>query len=752
MTGSSKRVLAASLAAVMVFSLAACGNTEGGDDDRKLPEWVYVPEYRELEEEGSYYSAKQVGDALYYQFGSFDEEKGTYVAGLRKYSLADGSAETLLEMGDASINQFEVAGDGSIYAMSSEWLPSDTNPEEYEVKYLLMKYGPSGDEVFRQDITEATQENSIDYINNMVVDDQNRVCLFGNSDALVFDGEGAFQGVIKVSDGMGGINDVIKGKDGKIYSYGWSSGGEGGYVLSEVDIDKRAVVNTYANFPGGNGLTAGSEHDFLSYDSSGVYGYTLADQSAEKLFDWVDSDITGEYVQSIGIIEDGRILVVINDWGTSENSLALLSKTPGSEVPQKEIILVGTMSASQELRSAAVKFNKTSDKYRISIKEYIDNTAQWTETTWSDALTRLNNDITSGNCPDLIDAGDIDIQQLTSKGVIEDLTPFLENSTVLKREDFLEPVLNGFTYEGVLAGIPKTFNIQTVAGSSKDLGTEMGWSLEEIIAYSDAHPDASLFDYTSKSNVMYYCMRYNEGAFVDWSTGKCNFNSPEFISLLEFVNRFPEEADYNNDVSAPNRIQRGEVLLDTVYLDGFNEVQMYNEIFGGQAVFIGYPTTDGSVGCALNASNVYAIAAKSKMKDGAWAFLESYLAQENTDRWSWGFPSNKEQLDKKIQEAIKVETYTWVDEDGVEHEEVSSGGGSVSYEDGWTYEYHTTTQEEVDQVLALIEVARPTVSQNSNVMAIIAEEAEAFYKGQKSAAEVADVIQRRIQNYVDENR
>ena len=179
---------------------------------------------------------------------------------------------------------------------------------------------------------------------------------------------------------------------------------------------------------------------------------------------------------------------------------------------------------------------------------------------------------------------------------------------------------------------------------------------------------------------------------------------------------------------------------------------MYNEIFGGQAVFIGYPTTDGSVGCALNASNVYAIAAKSKMKDGAWAFLESYLAQENTDRWSWGFPSNKEQLDKKIQEAIKVETYTWVDEDGVEHEEVSSGGSVISYEDGWTYEYHTTTQEEVDQVLALIEVARPTVSQNSNVMAIIAEEAEAFYKGQKSAAEVADVIQRRIQNYVDENR
>lgn len=736
----------------MVFSLAACGSGENENSDRKLPEWVYVPEYIELEEGGSYWSAKQEGDALYYQFGSYDEESETYVSGIRRYSLTDGSTKST-SLGGGSVSNFGVAADDSIYAVNSEWKPSETNPDEYEPKYFLMKYDASGNEIFHQEITETTQENGVDYINNIVVDDQNRVCLFGSSDALVFDGEGAFLGVIKLSDGMGGINGAGKGKDGKIYTCGWSPNGEGGYTLSELDLEKRTVVNTYSNFPSGNGngLTAGMEHDFLAYDSSGVYGYNLADQSSEKIFDWVDSDITGEYVQSIGVAEDGRIVALVNDWGTNESSLVLLAKTPGSEVPQKEIILVGTMSASQELRSAAVKFNKSSDKYRISIKEYIDNTAEWTETTWSDAQTKLNNDITSGNCPDLIDAGNMDVEQLAAKGVIEDLTPFLENSTVIKKEDYIETVLNGFTYGDVLAGIPKTFNIQTVAGSPTDLGTEMGWSLEELFAYADAHPDANLFDYTSKSNIMYSCMRYNEGAFVDWTTGKCNFNSPEFISLLEFVNRFPEEPDYNSEVSTPNRIQRGEVLLDTVYLSDFNEVQMYNEIFGGKAVFIGYPTMDGSVGCALNASNVYAIAAKSKLKEGAWAFIESYLSQEE-DRWSWGFPSNKEQLDKKIQEAIKVETYTWTDEDGVEHEEVVSGGGGIRYQDGWSYEYHTTTQEEVDQVLALIEVAKPTASQNSDVMAIIAEEAEGFYKGQKSAADVADVIQRRIQNFVDENR
>ena len=116
----------------------------------------------------------------------------------------------------------------------------------------------------------------------------------------------------------------------------------------------------------------------------------------------------------------------------------------------------------------------------------------------------------------------------------------------------------------MLVGIPKNFSIQTIAGSADDLGTEMGWSLDDMIAYADAHPDASLFDYNSKSSIMYYCMMYNEDTFIDWASGKCNFNSPEFISLLEFVNRFPDEVDYDDEVSTPTKIQNGEVLLDNV--------------------------------------------------------------------------------------------------------------------------------------------------------------------------------------------
>ena len=41
---------------------------------------------------------------------------------------------------------------------------------------------------------------------------------------------------------------------------------------------------------------------------------------------------------------------------------------------------------------------------------------------------------------------------------------------------------------------------------------------------------------------------------------------------------------------------------------------------------------------------------------------------------------------------------------------------------------------------------------NDEITNIITEEAEAFFKGQKSVADVANVIQSRVQVYVNENR
>lgn len=778
-----KKAAALALVSAMVLSATACGGSQGDDktgtqgnntgSGAEIKEFVYVPEFLELEGENvSYYNMKYIGDSLYYESHSYDEATGESSDSIVKYSLTDKTATPLsLDMDEnVSFNEYAIASDGSVYAMCYDY-SGDPEPEGYvEPKRMLCRFGTDGAMVFSKDLKEILgQDSSLDlenmYIQSFALDGEDRVYLTVDSKVYLLDAEGNYQGVINTSANW--INGLGCGRDGRMYfSYYDDTSEYGSYALAVIDPDKKAVGETYKDFMSGNGngLCPGTEYDFLIGDGSSVYAYDLKSQKREKLFDWLDSDINGSYANCVGQTEDGKVLAVVNDWESNDNSIALLTRTKASEVAQKETIVIGAMYSDSNLQAAAVKFNKSSDKYRISIKTYMDYNSI-TENSWSDALAKLNNDITSGSCPDIIDLSGLNVGQLAAKGVFEDLNPYLEGSSNLSKEDFVENVMEAYTYDGVLVSIPASFELQTVMGKASDLGDKDGWTIDEMIAYADAHPGTQLFDHAEKLSILNMCMTFNENAFIDWETGECSFDTPEFKSLLEFANRFPDEFQYEDgQASTPTRIQNGEILLERAYIYDFNEMQLYIEMFGGDVTCIGYPTTDGGSGTGLTASQAYAITAKSGLKEGAWEFIESFLTPEeeskenNRGRFGgWGFPNNKKQLQAMAEEAVKVEYVT--DENGeIMKDEngdpiVQNAGMGIGYEDGWSYDYRIPTQEEVDIILDLIDRARPLSSSGGNdeIFNIISEESAAYFQGQKSVDEVTGIIQSRINIYVSEN-
>lgn len=748
-----RRLLAMALAAVTALSLAACGNSAGGETVKK--EWVWVPEFVTIEDESvSYYDMQLVGDALCYQSYDYNEETGEATQSICRYSLADGSIEktplSYVEEKNWSMNRVAFAQDGSMYAVVNVYGEDYSKSETF-----LCKFGADGKQIFAEDMTSLVAES---YTDSIAIDGEGRIYVAGDANIWLFDADGNKRGTVTLGSDVNWVRAMGSGKDGKMYICYYSS--NGGNSLSDIDFDGKKVGNTYENFPGSNSntLVPGIEKDFLSQDGSRVYEYDVKSQTATELFSWLDSDINGNYVQGFWGLEDGRILAVTRDYETDENGIALLTKTKASEVPQKETIVIGSLYGGSDIQSAAVKFNKSNDKYRISIKGYLDFNG-WDgndyEAYMADGINRMNNDITSSNCPDILDLSGLNIKQLAAKGVFEDLNGYLDKSEKLGREDFLANILEAYTLDGKLVSIPYSFQMTTVAGKGSEVGTEMGWTIDELIAYADAHPDTQLFDNMSKEQIMMYLMIYNADYFIDWSTGECNFDTDEFKSLLNFVNRFPNQEDIKwdeDDLSTPNKIQKGQVLLYEVNVYDFNELQMCNEIFQGDASYIGYPTMDGSVGCMLAASQAYAITSKSKQKDGAWEFVESFLTQEeNPDRGysRFGFPTVKSKLEAMAADAVEVKYYT--DENG--EAIVMNAGSSVSYQDGWTYEYRIPTQEEVDLAMSLMEIAKPvSYSQGDEVLNIINEEAAPFFKGQKTVDEVATVIQSRIKIYVSENK
>ena len=467
-------------------------------------------------------------------------------------------------------------------------------------------------------------------------------------------------------------------------------------------------------------------------------------------------------------------------WGVLLSAAVLFSAACGKEEmtdlsedpPEKQEIVLAALSLQNDssLKAAVVRFNKSSEAYHITMREYGKPSAElgeryerWTAEEWSDAVTRLNADLVSENCPDIIDLTDINIEELAQKGVFLDLRPFLDGSGVLKSGDYPENVLEACTYDGKLLGIPKYISVTSVMAHASDVGTEPGWTLEDLIAYAGAHPDAELFENASRWEIMHYCMSFYESYFVDWDGRECHFDAPEFKELLEFVKGFPEESPAERDrtagefVSTPVKIHNRDVLLEKVTLNDFLNLQYQNAVFEEDGVFIGFPTPDGAPGHALKFSSVYAVTSGSKAAEGAWEFIEEYLADESNA--SGGFPSNLQELQKRMDSLINVEYMTdskgnpVLDENG-QPIPLNGAGGTVSWMDGWSYTYRHETPEEVEQVAALLRSARRSDSFNGNgvIMQIIDEEAQAFYRDQKSADETAEIIQGRIRLYLNESK
>lgn len=759
-----RRVCGLLLAVAAAFLLAGCGGKEEGTvSGKEQKEWIYVPEFLTIEDENiSYYEMQFHNDRLYYISWIWGEGDESSSQNLCYYSIADRKVETVPlvwpeDAEDQGIGEFAIGEDGSLYTMTSVY------SQEGEAKHFISKFDADGTWRFTKDITpqRGTEDNF--YVQSMQVDREGHLYLEGNSSEIyLLDAEGNSAGTVTLGSGDNWISQLCKGSNGKVYVvYSSYDGSKNTTTLAEIDFNNRKLGNSYSGFPvNPRSVTPALEGGFLINDGDCIFYYDMERQEKTELLNWLDSDINGSFVESFGQLEDERILAAIQDWESNDNGIALLTRRKASEVPEKETITVATLSGGDNLKGLAVKFNRASDKYHIDIVEYLDY-ENFGENSWEDALSRLNNDITSGNCPDLLDLSGMNTAQLAAKGVFEDLNVFLEKSSMFSRSDFLENILEAYTYDDKLISIPGSFGLQTLVGHKSKLkellGDKEGWTLQDMIEYADKNPDAELFDQLSKGEVLRYVMMMNVDEFIDWEEGQCSFDTDSFKNLLEFVNRYPDEVDWDSDEPVtPIKIQNGQVLLYAEGIYDFKSIQEVLDIFKNDAMCIGFPTVDSSSGHGLNGYNAYAILSKASNKEGAWAFIENILADESITNYRSGFPTVKSRLEAMASEAVEVKYVLdengdpWLDENG--EPVIEGSGGGIGWGD-WFYEYHHTTQEEVDIVMEVMRQAKTmSYSSNDQIMSIILEDAEPFFKGQKTVEEVTGIIQNRVNIYINENR
>lgn len=717
------------LSVFLVFSLVSCGNRQGNETNN-TPALVYIPEYLELGDEVQY-AALLEGDMLCHPVLSWEEGAGASQLVMHRHSLTEDTfAELPLKDAAAGINAWTLGVDGSTYFVLYGWSSEET-AEVSSACTILVKYGTSGELAFWRDITEMLPGEDSYYM-RIAVDDQGRTYLFTESGILLFDGNGNSCGVVNGVFGNSIYSGSFgRGSDGKVYLSGTRNNGPNDEdTLYQVDFETGKLGSGYADFPSsGNSLTFDAVGNIVTYDGTAVYTYDLNTQEKEQLFTWTDSGINVAAVGLVGILSDGRIAVFYRDWQTNDSGVALMSGVDVAEVVQKQEIVLAQLYPQPDLPASVTSFNSKSDRYHITVNNYLQD-YNVSEEEIEAAKTRLIADIVSGNGPDILNSYGLytEVEELVSMGAFEDLNPYLDQSSVLDRENMIESALGAGTYDGILVSIPASFSLYTFFGSSATVGEEMGWTYEDVIALLEANPGSTICSGYGKIGTLRLCMDIND--YVDWETASCYFDCEEFKGLLEFVAQLSILEDYVTGSRQTEKLRNGEFLLEYAEVATFTDIQVVEEKFQTDVTAIGDPTSDGSAKCDILIQNTAMMLSQSKVKDGAWEFIEYYLMEGN-DMYRYGFPNSWSKLEEMIEETTEM-TYDY---------------------GGYRFKSHVPTQEEIDRVLDVIRAGknRNTSSGEGMLRQIINEEVAAFFQGQKTVDEVADIIQRRASVYVSEN-
>lgn len=733
-----KKTAAFMMAAMMMFSVVGCGRKE---NERKEETKNMVYEGKELEVEGMEGAISSIsvnGERVYLSTNQENEETeggGNGIVKLYSMNLDGSDMKELPVSGFAEnecINFLSVNDEGLVFMLSSLY-----DERTKSQTFYLRKEDKDGKEIWKEDITETL--NLIpeqDYISRVLCADKGRVLVFTSGQVFVFDENAKLLDKMKADFS---IMAAAKTKEGKIIC---GAGGEDGAFVQEIDIDgkkwgkKHEVDVTY--FMGTDSLMDGAEYDFYYRQDEGIFGYDLKEDKAVEVMDFAASNLTSGDTWGMLPIGNEKFLSASSD-GVEKKKLMAYSKVDPSTVAEKKTITFQIRYMNSDIEQAVIDFNKKNKEYEIEVISY-DGV--------EDPTAKMNAEIAAGNIPDIIDLSTVNGDMYASKGMVEDLIPYIEKDKELSTDDFIPNVFEAMKTEDKLYSVSPNFFIRGLVGRTKDVGKEVGWTVDDMKAVIEKNKKTARPFYDNYKSTYLWMVSDSFDDFVNWQTGKCNFDSEEFKSILELCNTGENGESEPMTVACGNieEFQNGEIMFSEGVIT-LRDIVIYKEMFWEDFTFIGYPNKDKS-GSYFYFNQQLGISSKSEHKEAAWEFVRTFLTKEYQGQMNNNIdtPTRKDCYNMMVKAMTTTEEYT--DEFG---KVISPLEGNCGLND-----IETTIQpfskDEVAKYEELLNNTHKRMNSDGTILAIIEEEAKQYFAGDRDVDATAEIIQNRATTYVNENR
>lgn len=736
----NKRSLTAMLLSLtMICGLAGCGKGEGtaasGAKETNTSGLVYKAETLDIKmgSSDSVVNLKETDDVLHILTATYAEETTQYK--LVKYNMADQST-TEVYLASAAGGYFSSTffdEDGSLEVLEMK--------EEYDDEWNLLssemymnKYDTEGGLISSEEATAKLQLDEGMYISTFIKDAEGNY-LIGSWDSplRIYSPELQLAGEIP-NDGTGRMESLCVTESGKVVASGWSNTGNG-VDIAVLDVAGKKIGSAISTnkTSGSSAVWPGKGDSVLYINGNLLCSIDVVSGEITTVTDIMDMDVNPDYVQSVYALSDDNLLLTVWDYSAAENGFGMLIAKPvdPSEIVEKTELTIATIYTNQDLNEAVINFNRSSEEYRIKVVDYM--TEDWD---YDAALTNLQNDIIAGNVPDMIDVSSVSApwRNWAAKDIITDLYPLMEADGDFSREELLPNVRAAYEVDGSLYVLPTTVMLSGVMVKEKFVPGVTSLTPEYLLELETQLPEGvDLFWYNYQSEVMYNMVYNNMSSFVDYENGECYFDTDEFKAVLAYAKEQPAEMVWDESTSLPASLAADEVIFNNFTMAQMPDWQFNKFVFGEDITMLGYGSEGDGLklmpnGCALT------ITEACEYKDAAWDFVKTFVSEEaQTREHLWGIPVTQAGLDNFIYEAQHMEGehgYSW---DDVE------------------LNITNATDEDVQEFLAIFEKADEVSTQDTAIMAIIEEEVAPYFQGQKSADEVADIIQSRVDIYLKEN-
>ena len=468
------------------------------------------------------------------------------------------------------------------------------------------------------------------------------------------------------------------------------------------------------------------------------YGYVLMLQN-ERLMTWnvLDGEVSSLYqftglsgfsCADIARNENGEIIA----WYGRRGESGFAYRLNDSEHPDmKELVLLQDFQ-DQYTAKCAADYTRTHPGVKIRVEQMGDTgEMQW---------NKLGVEIEGGQGPDLILANRQQISILRDAGGLTDLTDLIPNDI---KNNLFSGALKFGVFEERIYALPYEASLGTWMIRS-DLLPDGDWDLTGVMnafeEWKKREPNAERFEglyFNASSTQLLYdlCLQDLENCeLIDFGMGKCYFKSDTFRRLLRFCRDNGENMDTDHYLTKDEMVEEMTTGKTFLYYMGGGLIEYSNarSALGDQYVTIGYPS-DKKVSGMIHCYRGVAVNERSKNKDLAVDFLLSMVSEESQVNYTT-YWIRKDILKKRVENDGGDEEGPFFKMYGRERIPLKGKKDGTSY---------------LNEYLTLMDEGKPLTIQYG-IRDIVIEEAVSYFAGDKKEGEVADIIQKRVQNYLNE--